>query len=613
MAGMIITCLLLAVLASLPASRAIAEPIAEKIEFVDQEFCELNDATQGLINNNYVAQSFIPSKSVLSSVDLQLMTYPENQNEINVTIYKAKPNGFPNLSNPLTGVIAFEFHSYGNYGPWYRFDFTDIPVIPGDTYFIRVEVVDNENPCNWVDAADGYANGTAWVFLTHEDYGFQVPNRDYFFRTYYSGTAFKPVADAGPDQHVTAGMPVTLSGAGSHDPDGTLTGYRWSIGDKIIHEGMEFQHVFRQPGIYIVSLTVTDSDGLTDTDTCTITVESPNQLPVPIIETGGFLGRYFNLPGDHPDVEGPITGIVTGDSPFNHDWYEEQYYSFTRLDPDLAFGNDFFPVDEGLPGDPHYFAVHWQATLRVPVSGVYPFEIGSDDDSWVYVDNQMVCDLGGIHALSITTHTAYLSAGEHRLDIYFAERKSVQSGFHFRFFDDNVTASVVLSDCPDIVRVAANLTIALNGAVSYDPDGMIVNQTWNFGDGTVGYGESVSHAYPGEGMYAITLAVRDDAGAETTTSVSIDVVSEPEPSGGPEPAAPANGAETAPEGKAEAAVQLIESGDAEVMTGKKGPGVIPFSLIFASLAVMAVALGRPGKMVRPRGRGRKTGRSLKEK
>jgi fibro-slime domain-containing protein len=240
--------------------------------------------------------------------------------------------------------------------------------------------------------------------------------------------------------------------------------------------------------------------------------------------------------------------------------------------------------------------------VHAPASGIYSFEIGSDDDSWVYVDNQMVCDLGGVHALSISTHTAFLSQGQHKLDIYFAERRSVQSGFHFRFLDENITTTIRFSDSPDILRVAANLTIALSGAASYDPDGMIVNHTWDFGDGKVGYGRSISHAYLEEGIYVITLAVRDDAGAETITSVSIEVVHEPEPSGEPEPTAPADAAETAPEEKAEAAVQLIESGDTEIMTAKKGPGAVPFGMALVALTVLAIAVGWIGKMVRPRWR-----------
>ena len=56
----------------------------------------------------------------------------------------------------------------------------------------------------------------------------------------------------------------------------------------------------------------------------------------------GFTGRYYNLPEDHLEVGGAITGIVPGDSPFNHDWYDEQYLAFERIDQNLTFGNSWF-------------------------------------------------------------------------------------------------------------------------------------------------------------------------------------------------------------------------------------------------------------------------------
>lgn len=502
---------------------------AQYVELIDQQYCELNDPVQAHIYNNYLAQSFIPSKPVLSSVDLQLI-YPNS--DVNVTIYKAKVNGYPDLSNPLTNISTNVFHSYGNYGFWYKFDFLDILVVPGDIYFIRVEVLEENSICNWVQGANGYENGSAWSFLLRDDFGFEHTVRDYFFRTYYSTTGFYPVADAGPDRQVLMNNLVNFSGAGSYDPDWQALTYIWYSGGEIINEGMEFQYGFTYPGIFTVNLTVIDETGLADTDSCIITVSEPelppNQMPMPIIEAEGYLGHYYNLPANHSDMEGPITGIVTGDSPFNHDWYDEQYYSFTRLDPNLTFGNDFFPVNEGMPGDPLYFAVHWETTIEVQVTGNYSFEIGSDDDSWVYVDDQMVCDLGGTHALAISAHTVNLTVGQHELDIYFAERRSVQSGFYFSLLNETIKPAIRLTDFNGTIQVFANQTIELSAEKSYDPDGTVVHYAWNFGDGVIEYNATVSHAYATEGEYSFNLFVLDDDESFAKGTILFEVLSEPE-------------------------------------------------------------------------------------
>ena len=65
------------------------------------------------------------------------------------------------------------------------------------------------------------------------------------------------------------------------------------------------------------------------------------------------------------------------------------------------------------------------------------------------------------------------------------------------------------------------LTVSFDGTGSSDPDGWIVSYTWNFGDGSTGSGQTVSHTYTTAGTYTATLTVTDNAGATGTDSVVI--------------------------------------------------------------------------------------------
>jgi fibro-slime domain-containing protein len=143
----------------------------------------------------------------------------------------------------------------------------------------------------------------------------------------------------------------------------------------------------------------------------------------------GFIGDFYNLPCDHPDVEGPITGVVTGRNPSMYDWWDEPYYAFTveRDTLHIEYAENYFPVNEGLCGDPFYFAAHWYSTVVASEAGSYRFSMGSDDDGWLYVDGQLIVDLGGIHAANHRQGSVTLSAGAHRIDVWFAERHRVQS------------------------------------------------------------------------------------------------------------------------------------------------------------------------------------------
>jgi prepilin-type N-terminal cleavage/methylation domain-containing protein len=58
---------------------------------------------------------------------------------------------------------------------------------------------------------------------------------------------------------------------------------------------------------------------------------------------------------------------------------------------------------------------------------------------------------------------------------------------------------------------------------SHDEDGEIVSYAWEFGDGTVGSGETTNHVFATYGTYAVTLTVVDDAGASASVTQFISV------------------------------------------------------------------------------------------
>jgi len=91
-----------------------------------------------------------------------------------------------------------------------------------------------------------------------------------------------PVADAGPDQTVSAGQSVNFSGEGSYDPDGNITNYAWHFGDGSTGTGITIYNTYDNPGTYTVTLSVTDDKGSVGTDTAVITVleVTVNQPPV---------------------------------------------------------------------------------------------------------------------------------------------------------------------------------------------------------------------------------------------------------------------------------------------------------------------------------------------
>ena len=78
---------------------------------------------------------------------------------------------------------------------------------------------------------------------------------------------------------------ISFDASESYDSDGTIVTYSWDFGDGTMTTGVTADHAYSEDGIYTVTLTVTDNDGLTDTTTATIsattqTVPNQNQTPV---------------------------------------------------------------------------------------------------------------------------------------------------------------------------------------------------------------------------------------------------------------------------------------------------------------------------------------------
>ena len=150
----------------------------------------------------------------------------------------------------------------------------------------------------------------------------------------------------------------------------------------------------------------------------------------------GWRGVYSNLKVTHPFVNPRPRDPLAPTDPMQLDFWDDP----TREDyePTLDFGQGYWPVDEGLEGDPAYYAVYWHAWVRTWSDTTLRFQLGSSDDSWVYVNGDPIAEKPGIQDFVRDEFEVYLDAGQYPIEVWYSHRASELAGFSFRVLSGDV-------------------------------------------------------------------------------------------------------------------------------------------------------------------------------
>jgi len=121
-----------------------------------------------------------------------------------------------------------------------------------------------------------------------------------------------PTAVAASVGYVPGYAPITASFDGSASSDDIgITSYSWDFGDGNSGNGVSPSHEYLAPGEYTVTLTVTDTDNLTDSDTVPTSVV--NQAPIAVASADSYSGsaphsvQFDSTGSQDPDNSGTIS------------------------------------------------------------------------------------------------------------------------------------------------------------------------------------------------------------------------------------------------------------------------------------------------------------------
>jgi fibro-slime domain-containing protein len=95
--------------------------------------------------------------------------------------------------------------------------------------------------------------------------------------------------------------------------------------------------------------------------------------------------------------------------------------------------NAFFPPEgNGSSDSPSLQTAIFTGSLTLATSSNVTFDLGADDDAYLYVDGSLVEGLGGVHPNDVLpTDTVTLGAGLHDLELFYADRNVVAASLSF--------------------------------------------------------------------------------------------------------------------------------------------------------------------------------------
>jgi len=360
-----------------------------------------------------------------------------------------------------------------------------------------------------------------------------------------------------------AGETVTFNASSSYDVNGYIVSYTWDFGDGNITSVSSpiITHIYATYGTYEVTLTVTDNDNLTDTESKDVVVIAPPTA-------------YFTYSPLAPAVDDVVTFDASGSTPNGgtivcYEWdfgdnSAPRYGKIVKYSYDKAGTYEVVlnvTDDEGL-WDLYAATIEVSTIPRVPYFSISASRVsltiqrGRSDSLIITVEsfnnfNQPVdlavtpAVIDGVTStlsrLQVTpppndTVTSVLTISANATATVGNYSLTVTGRSGLLIDDVNIALGIVLPplNLPPVAEfresketVLTGEMITFNANTSDDLDGTIVSYFWNFGDNTNDTGVTTSHSYADDGTYTVTLTVTDDDGATDSENATKTVLNRP--------------------------------------------------------------------------------------
>ncbi len=333
---------------------------------------------------------------------------------------------------------------------------------------------------------------------------------------------FAPVADF---TVVPSWMTAKLDASSSSDPDMQPLTYAWDFGDGMTGSGKVIDHTYAAEGTYTITLTVTDTDMLSDTATASFTAIKPPELLSPIAKMKIVSVDWLNVAVADDGSYDPDGTVVSWDWTFgdggvasgltaSHSYLAKGTYTITLTvkDNDGLVGTASIDVSvrPAIPPVASFTVAKDWLVVNVDASG------SSDADGTIgsYVWNW---GDGMTGSGKLATHT-YAAKGTYTISLTVTDNDMLSGSS-----SQDVSVRPAMPPVASFTVAKDWLVVNVDASGSSDTDGTISTYAWNWGDGMTGSGKLATHTYAAKGTYTITLTVTDNDMLSASASQDVSV------------------------------------------------------------------------------------------
>ncbi len=353
-----------------------------------------------------------------------------------------------------------------------------------------------------------------------------------------------PHADAGLDKSITLGNAVELRASGL-DLDGEIVKYEWQEDGEVLSQEKHFTYRPDSVGVHTLTLTVTDDDGLKDSDRVTLTVlKKPNSAPTVQSDTYTIdedTQKDIILKADDSDNDmvtykilvPPTYGRLEGTPP--HITYRPQA-NFNGADRFIYVANDGksdsnkgYIVIKVKPSNDKPTIIDDTTEITTQEDHAKRFTIRATDeesDKLTYLITKKPLHGTLTHKKGVFTYTPHKDYNGQ--DHFTIKVNDGQVDSDEREMSVTVTP---VNDAPTVDAGDTKSTI-VDTAVSIqanakDIDGKVVSYKWYEDKRILGSSRTLSYKPTSEGTHTLTVVVTDDKGATATDRVQITATQQP--------------------------------------------------------------------------------------